>query len=74
MQTTIPGNERVKSYGVQVGGNLEENLKDFHRMLKGMKFQKYLKMLEQYPFPHPKIMHSYGWFKVNPGYLLGTAG
>ena len=71
-------------YGVR--GNFEA-LKQFHyeiwnmwykrlkrRSQKGMAFEKYVKYLENFPLPKPKITHPEGWFLVNPGYLLGRAG
>ena len=71
-------------YGVR--GNFEA-LKQFHyevwnmwykrlkrRSQKGMAFGKYVKYLEDFPLPKPKITHPEGWFLVNPGYLLGRAG
>ena len=71
-------------YGVR--GNFEA-LKKFHyeiwkmwykrlkrRSQKGMAFEKYVKYLEDFPLPKPKITHPEGWFLVNPGYLLGRAG
>jgi len=71
-------------YGVR--GNFEA-LKQFHyeiwnmwykrlkrRSQKGMAFKKYVKYLEDFPLPKPKITHPEGWFLVNPGYLLGRAG
>ena len=71
-------------YGVR--GNFEA-LKQFHyaiwqtwykklkrRSQKGMAFEKYVKYLDNFPLPIPKITHPEGWFTVDPGYLLGRAG
>jgi len=41
------------------------------RSQKGMKFEKYLRLLQLFPIPRPKITHSEGWLPVNPGHLLG---
>jgi len=71
-------------YGVR--GNFKA-LKQFHyeiwkiwykrlkrRSQKGMAFRKFLKYLEDFPLPKPKITHPEGWLLVNPGHLLGRAG
>lgn len=44
------------------------------RSQKGMKFEKYKRLLELFPLPRPKITHPEGWLRVNPGYLLGRTG
>jgi len=44
------------------------------RSQKGIKFRKYIRILQLFPLPQPKITHSEGWLPVNPGYLLGRAG